>query len=101
MAGTPTRERVLWRRRIFICTYVGYAGYCLTRKVYSICKSSLHGQFDWDSQQLAHIWTVYLIAYSAGQFVNSYYRRRLGTRQIQVGRVFVFAPPKTWATSWQ
>ena len=82
MAGTLTREQVLWRWRIFICTYVGYAGYYLTRKVYSICKSSLHEQFDWDSQQLAHIWTVYLIAYSVGQFVNSYYGRKWGPRAI-------------------
>jgi sugar phosphate permease len=77
-----TRDQVLWRWRIFICTYVGYAGYYLTRKVYSICKSSLHEQFDWNSQQLAHIWTVYLIAYSVGQFINSYYGRRLGARAI-------------------
>jgi hypothetical protein len=49
MAGTLTREQVLWRWRIFICTYVGYAGYCLVRKVYSIRKSSLHKQFGWYS----------------------------------------------------
>jgi len=30
-----------WRRRILIATYVGYGGYYLTRKTFTICKTTI------------------------------------------------------------
>ena len=105
MAGSLTSEQNRWRWRILIVTYVGYAGYYLTRKVYSICKTSLHEQFDWDSQMLAHIWTVYLIAYCVGQFINSYYGRKWGPRAIllsglavSIGCNVIFGAANSYAT---
>lgn len=85
MSDSLTREQQLWRWRVLTATYVGYAGYYLTRKVFTICKTSLAVHFQCDLQDVAHIWTVYLIAYMLGQFINSYLGRKRGPRVILLG----------------
>lgn len=82
MSAALTRDQVVWRWKILVSTYIGYAGFYLTRKVFSICKTSLVAEFGWDMQKVAHLWTIYLIAYMVGQFVNSYLGRRYGPRVI-------------------
>jgi sugar phosphate permease len=105
MASSLTREQVLWRWRILIATYVGYAGYYLARKVFSICKTSLVADFGWDLRAVAHIWTVYLVAYMLGQFLNSFIGRKYGARvillsglAISIGCNFVFGFANSYAT---
>ena len=47
-------EQRAWRWRVLTATYFGYAGYYLTRKVFTICKTSLADEFrlyDWDVYQ--------------------------------------------------
>ena len=85
MAASLTREQIQWRWRILIATYIGYAGYYLARKVFSICKTSLVADFGWDLRMVAHLWTVYLVAYMLGQFLNSYFGRKYGPRVILLG----------------
>ena len=80
-----TSEQRFWRWRILLATYAAYAGYYLTRKAYTICKTSIQADFDWDSQAIAHIWTSYLIAYAVGQFVCSYLGRKHGPRALLLG----------------
>jgi len=105
MASSLTREQVLWRWRILIATYIGYAGYYLARKVFSICKTSLVADFGWDLRAVAHIWTVYLVAYMLGQFLNSFIGRKYGARVILLGGLavsigcnFVFGFANSYAT---
>jgi len=80
-----TSEQRLWRWRILISTYLGYGGYYLTRKVFTICKTTLADSFDWPLNEVAHIWTAFLVAYMLGQFVNSFLGRKYGPRAILLG----------------
>ncbi|MBW7938471.1 MAG: hypothetical protein H3C63_06560, partial [Candidatus Omnitrophica bacterium] len=60
-------EQSAWRWKILIATYCAYAGYYLTRKAFTICKNTIAVEFNWDLQDVAHIWTAYLVAYLIGQ----------------------------------
>jgi sugar phosphate permease len=80
----------LWRWRILISTYFGYAGFYLVRKVFTICKSTLalsieKGGYGMGYEAVANIWTAYLIAYMIGQFACSYIGRRWGPRVLLLG----------------
>ena len=82
MSQQLTREQQIWRWKILFATYFGYIGYYFTRKVYSSCKKPIMESFGWDTSDIAHPWTVYLIAYMIGQFANSYFGPRLGPRKV-------------------
>ena len=78
-------EQRAWRWRVLTATYFGYAGYYLTRKVFTICKTSLAEEFNVGLDSIAHIWTAYLIAYMIGMFINSFIGRRWGPRLLLLG----------------
>jgi len=80
-----TREQSTWRWKILISTYFGYAGYYLTRKVFTISKTSLAESFDVGLDSIAHIWTIYLIAYMLGMFISSFIGRKWGPRVLLLG----------------
>jgi len=80
-----SREQRLWQWRILVSTYFAYAGYYLCRKVFSIAKTSLAGEFHVGLDAIAHVWTAYLVAYLIGQFVNSFVGRRWGPRLLLLG----------------
>lgn len=80
----------LWRWRILVSTYFGYAGFYLVRKVFTICKSTLalpveEGGYGMGFEAVANIWTAYLIAYMIGQFANSFIGRKWGPRVLLLG----------------
>ena len=92
MANDPplSPPQQLWRWRILISTYFGYAGFYLVRKVFTICKSTLaapldKGGYGMGFEAVANIWTAYLVAYMLGQFVNSFIGRRWGPRVLLLG----------------
>jgi sugar phosphate permease len=74
-----------WRWKILIATYFGYAGFYLVRKVFSLCKTTLVEDYGIGYEQVANIWTAYLIAYMVGQFICSYIGRRWGPRVLLLG----------------
>jgi len=80
-----SKEQSVWRWKIIISTYFGYAGYYLTRKVFTISKTSLADSFGVGLDSIAHIWSIYLIAYMLGMFVNSFVGRRWGPRLLLLG----------------
>jgi len=80
-----SHEQSVWRWKILISTYFGYAGYYLTRKVFTICKTSLAESFDVGLDSIAHIWTIYLVAYMLGMFINSFIGRKWGPRVLLLG----------------
>lgn len=85
MVSSLTREQRLWRWRILTATYVGYAGYYLTRKTFTICKTSIAGDLGWQLPDTAHVWTAFLLAYMIGQFVTSFVGRKWGPRIVLLG----------------
>lgn len=80
-----TPEQNAWRWRILISTYFAYAGYYLTRRVFTICKTTIAADFDIELSDMAHIWTAFLVAYMIGQFLSSYLGRRYGPRILLLG----------------
>ena len=74
-----------WRWRILVSTYFAYAGFYLTRKVFTICKTPLAKEFNVGLDYIAHIWTAYLVAYMLGQFLNSWIGRKWGPRILLLG----------------
>lgn len=80
-----SNEQRMWRWRILIATYFGYAGFYLCRKVFSLVKTSIASDFNIGLDKVAHIWTAYLVAYMLGQFVMSNLGRRWGPRVLLLG----------------
>ncbi len=74
-----------WRWRILIATYLAYGGFYLTRKVFTICKTTIAKDLNWELGDTAHIWTAYLVAYMLGLFINSFIGRRWGPRVLLLG----------------
>lgn len=80
-----TRDHRIWRWRVLLSTYFGYAGYYLCRKVFSICKTTLADEFSVGLDKIAHIWAAFLVAYMIGQFVCSFVGRKWGPRLLLLG----------------
>ena len=80
-----TRGHHVWRIKILLATYVGYGGYYLTRKVFTITKKPIADAMNWELSDMAHIWTAFLFAYMLGQFINSFVGRKWGPRVIILG----------------
>jgi len=77
--------QITWRWRILISSYLAYGGFYLTRKVFTICKTTIAKDLHWELGDTAHIWTAYLVAYMLGMFINSYVGRRWGPRLLLLG----------------
>ena len=77
-----TSQQWAWRWRVLISTYIGYTGYYLTRKVFTICKTSIAADMGWELSDTGHIWAAFLLAYMLGQFINSFVGRKWGPRLI-------------------
>jgi sugar phosphate permease len=85
-AASPlTPRHHLWRVNVLVSTYIAYAGYYLTRKAFSISRTSIADEFAWGLDATAHIWTTFLVAYMIGQFVSSFLGRKWGPRVILLG----------------
>jgi sugar phosphate permease len=85
-----SREQRAWQGKILVATFMAYAGYYLVRKVFSICKSTLakpieEGGYGMGYEDVANIWTAFLVAYMVGQFANSYLGRKWGPRVLLLG----------------
>jgi len=70
---TTPKEKVrlkYWRYRIFAATWLCYAGLYFCRKPFYVAKADLGDAFGWDASLLGFLGTVYLIAYTVGQFIG-------------------------------
>jgi sugar phosphate permease len=74
-----------WRWRVLIASYLVYGGYYLTRKTFTICKTTIAKDLGWELGDTAHVWTAYLVAYMLGMFLNSFIGRRWGPRVLLLG----------------
>jgi OPA family sugar phosphate sensor protein UhpC-like MFS transporter len=73
-----------WQVRIFIATWLAYAGYYFCRKPFYVVKADMGWAFGLSSVQLGHLGTAYLAAYAVGQFSSAYFGRRLGPKLLLV-----------------
>ena len=76
------RELVVWRWRIFASTWLCYAGFYFCRKPFYIAKSSLGHELNFDATALGLIGSVYLVAYTLGQFASGAFGNKLGPRLV-------------------
>jgi OPA family sugar phosphate sensor protein UhpC-like MFS transporter len=81
-AETSARSLRLWRWRIFASTWLCYAGMYFCRKPYSIAKKDLGDALHFTPATLALIYSAYLVAYTAGQFLSGAIGPRFGPRAM-------------------
>ncbi len=104
MGSEITPQHRMWRRRVFIATWLSYVGFYFCRKPFSAAKSAIGAQNGWDTQTLGNIWAAYLIAYSIGAFLASRVGTALGPRLnllIGMGLSIVVTVFMGIAPSWQ
>ena len=73
-----------WRRRIFIITWLAYAGFYLTRKSFAVAKIELGKPegIGLTDIQMSYIDMAFLTTYAIGQFVWGICGDRFGTRKV-------------------
>lgn len=81
MATPISPAHHLWRRRVFVATWLSYVGFYFCRKPFSSAKAAIGDEAHWDATTLGNIGAAYFIAYSAGQFLASYMGTKLGPRR--------------------
>lgn len=81
MGGDLSKEQIKWRYRIFIITWLGYAGFYLCRKNMSIAMPELNN-LGIDKYQIAQVLTLYSLVYALGQFSSGILSDRFGPRLI-------------------
>jgi len=84
---------------------LSYAGYYFCRKPFYIAKATLQEVYGWDASTLALIGTIYLIAYTIGQFIAGWAGNRFGARvllltgmAVSIGCNLVFGFTNSWQT---
>lgn len=75
-------ELVTWQRRVFAATWFSYFAYYFGRKPFSIAKSTLQKTYGWEPSDLGDLGAIYLLAYTAGQFMAGFAGNRLGPRRV-------------------
>jgi len=76
-----------WQIKIFIATWLAYAGYYFCRKPFYVVKADMAGALGFSTIQLAHLGTAYLAAYAVGQFSSAFFGRKLGPKMLLVGGI--------------
>jgi OPA family glycerol-3-phosphate transporter-like MFS transporter len=71
-----------WRARIFVSTWLAYAGFYFCRRPFYAVKSTLGEERGWDASTLGTIGMVYLLAYAVGQFASGALGTRFGPRLV-------------------
>lgn len=68
------------RRQVLAATWWSYAGFYVTRKVFSVVKGPVMRALNTDDLTVSHLWTVYLTTYSVGMFVAAALSARMRCR---------------------
>ncbi len=88
-AWTPSQRATQlkkWRVVMFVCTWLTYATFYLTRKNYPVAQPAFMQELGWDNTDVGIIITTYLTVYAIGQFTNGVLTDRIGPRiMIAVG----------------
>ncbi len=82
MARALTAEQRRWRYRIFALTWLGYAGFYLCRKNFSVLMPLMSEDLGYTRLQFAAVISFYSLLYALGQFVNGVSADRFGPRLV-------------------
>src|SRR5215470_11536012 len=77
-----TAEQRRWRWRIFIVTWLAYAGFYLCRKNLSVAMPLMAKEFNYSELELANIVFGYNLLYAAGQFGSGILADKFGSRLV-------------------
>ncbi|SDM62089.1 MFS transporter [Kriegella aquimaris] len=77
-----TADQRSWRKRIFILTWLAYAGFYFGRKNLSVTWSSMEADLGLDNSDYATIIFIYSLVYTIGQFLNGYLSDTFGPRKV-------------------
>ena len=69
-----------WRMKVFGATWFSYFAYYFCRKPFYIAKATIGDEFGLDASALAVLGSVYLIAYTLGQFIAAFFGDKTGPR---------------------
>lgn len=89
----PSARRTLdkayrpWQIRIFIATWLAYAGYYFCRKPFYVVKADMAGSLHLSAAQLGDLGTAFLAAYAVGQFSSAYFGRKLGPKLLLIAGI--------------
>jgi len=86
-----TADQKYWRKRIFVLTWLAYAGFYFGRKNLSVTWSSMETDLGLDNSDYASIIFVYSLIYTIGQFVNGYLSDTFGPRKVVTFGLFLAA----------
>jgi OPA family glycerol-3-phosphate transporter-like MFS transporter len=75
-------RRARLRGHVFAATWASYAGFYVTRKVFSVLKGPVMRALGTDDLGVSHLWTTYLIAYAAGMFATAALATRVRARTL-------------------
>lgn len=81
-AARPRATFAAWRARIFVSTWLAYAGFYFCRKAFYVVKVDLERELGLDAAALGDIGFAYLVAYTLGQFVSAGLGPRTGPRVL-------------------
>lgn len=73
-----------WQIRIFIATWLAYAGYYFCRKPFYVVKADMAESLHLSAAQLGDLGTAFLAAYAVGQFSSAYFGRKLGPKLLLI-----------------
>lgn len=82
MAGSNAAPPLWWRYRVFVLTWLVYAGFYLCRKNMSVVMPMLMDDLGYTKAQLAWMISGYSFIYMLGQFANGMLSDRFGPRLI-------------------
>ena len=77
-----TKEYRIWRYRIFILSWLAYAGFYLCRKNFGIAMPLLNQDLGYTKDDFAVLLFLYSLFYALGQFYNGFLSDRFGPRLI-------------------
>ncbi|GGW45949.1 MFS transporter [Arenibacter certesii] len=86
-----TADQRYWRKRIFVLTWLAYAGFYFGRKNLSVTWSSMERDLGLDNADYASIIFIYSLVYTIGQFVNGYLSDTFGARKVVSFGLFLAA----------
>lgn len=84
-----TPKQQAWRLRIFVLTWLAYAGFYFCRKNLSVAMPLLERDLGFSNLQLANVVFGYSLLYALGQFVSGVLADRFGPRRVVGAGLFL------------
>ena len=81
-SGSDAQLLKSWRMRIFVSTWLAYAGLYFCRKAFYVVKGTMGDELNLDASALGEIGSAYLLCYSIGQFTAAGLGQKLGARVL-------------------